>query len=52
MADHSDEEKSARLAAGGEPFGLQHDLAANTRVRRKIDRNILPFIFVLCEYIV
>ncbi|KAL8709213.1 MAG: hypothetical protein Q9220_005955 [cf. Caloplaca sp. 1 TL-2023] len=47
MADLGDAEKSARLAGDVEPFSIQHDPAANTRVRRKIDRNMLPLFFVL-----
>ncbi|KAL8953121.1 MAG: hypothetical protein Q9222_001004 [Ikaeria aurantiellina] len=47
MADPGDAEKSTRLAGGVEPFSLQHDPAANTHVRRKIDRNMLPLFFVL-----
>lgn len=48
MADldlkRADEEKPAELQS---PIG--YDEAAETRVRRKLDRHLMPLFFVLCE---
>lgn len=46
MADQVEERKTAHMAEGGS-FPLEYDAAADTRVRRKLDRNMLPLFFVL-----
>ncbi|KAL8820591.1 MAG: hypothetical protein Q9191_007483 [Dirinaria sp. TL-2023a] len=46
MADQVEEGKTAHMAEGGS-FPLEYDAAADTRVRRKLDWNMLPLFFVL-----
>ena len=51
MADKVDEHKAVHSVEGGS-FGLDYNAAADTRVRRKLDWNMLPLFFVLCEWFV
>ena len=44
MASHRDVELAAAKTMGND-----HDAAAEVRVRRKLDWNMIPLFFVLCE---
>jgi len=49
MAGHVEEQQ---VAEGSEPdgHGFDHDGSVEARVIRKLDWNIMPLFFVLCEY--
>lgn len=49
MVDRVDEPKSVgALESSSYHFG--HDVSAEARVRRKLDWNMIPLFFVLCEH--